>query len=269
MFHQINLSSIDHIIYDKLVNEINWEFITNGRVGANLYLKSSFENETFPLVRTTTSYSKPMSKFNTVHLELINKIKTQAKTQLDLDLGELNNGLAEIYFPEYKTMGLHSDQSLDLLNSSWICIYTHYSNPLSKSLRNLEITNKIDGKKTSIQLQHNSVVMFDLATNQSNLHKIILNQTKNSNKNNSANTNWFGLTLRTSKTKIKFDTKSPTETIPLIFNPTSNKYIELKLAISEEKKEFYKLRSKENALTKFEYPFIEYTISPSDLIKPN
>ena len=52
---------------------------------------------------------------------------------------------------------------------------------------------------------------------------------------------------------------------------TSDIYIpvELVLATSEEKKEFYKLRSEENKLINYEYPPINYTISPSDLINPN
>lgn len=54
--------------------------------------------------------------------------------------------------------------------------------------------------------------------------------------------------------------------IILISNP--NLPIELKLGTEEEKKEFYKLRSEENKSLNYEYPQINYTTSPSDLINP-
>jgi hypothetical protein len=63
---------------------------------------------------------------------LTNQIKTQSKSvlglELSLEIGSLNNGLVEIYTNEYKTMGFHSDQALDL-------------EPLHKTLYFL-ITNK-------------------------------------------------------------------------------------------------------------------------------
>jgi hypothetical protein len=263
MFYQLNLceTNSNKINFNDLVEGINFEFITKGREGANLFYSNS---EQIPLVRTTSIYSNPIQKFNSFHLEIINKIKSEAKTQFNLDIPELNNSLVEIYNDEYKTMGLHSDHSLDLELNSFICIYSFYSNPESKSMRKLEIINKKNKEKKSIYLAHNSVVIFDTKTNQSNLHKIILvEQDPNPNTNSNPNT-WFGLTLRTSKTFIEFLDSKPY----LINKKTPIIKTELKFATLEEKKTFYKLRSDENKSLYYEYPLIPYTISPSDLISP-
>ena len=254
MFYKINLLNLDsnEINFDKLTSDINFELITTGRVGANLFSYDSSVNQ-IPLVRTTTIYSNPLQQYKQLHLDLINKIKSQVMSELNFDLGTLNNGLAEIYTNEYKTMGFHSDQTLDLEKNSFICIYSHYSNPKTSLVRILEIKNKKSCEKTSISLTHNSLIIFDYETNQTNLHKIIL-PSQSSNEND---IKWFGLTLRTSKTFIKF-----IDSIPYILND------ELKLATAEEKKEFYKLRSIENKSSHFDYPHISYTISSSDIVKP-
>ncbi len=272
MFYQLNLdTNQEQITFDKLFEGINFEPITKGRLGANLFYSNSNK---IPLVRTTTIYTNPIQKFNSLHLEIINQIKLQAKEKYNLDIPELINGLVEIYTDEYKTMGFHTDQALDLEPKSYICIYSFYSNPKSQSLRKLEIQNKINGEKKSISLTHNSVVLFDLETNQKNLHKIVLSES-NSKSNSKLNSEfdfnledqnkWFGLTLRTSKTFVEFvDSKAY-----LIEKSNPEFKTELKLATIEEKKEFYKLRSEENKSTCYLYPLIPYTISPSDLIKPN
>lgn len=269
MFYQLNLSipNPDTVNYDNLIKDINFESITKGRESGNLYYPINKLNY-IPLVRTTTIYSIPIQKFNLTHLKLINQIKTQSKSELGLELGSLNNGLVEIYTNEYKTMGFHSDQALDIEPNSHICIFSHYSNPSTSSIRYLEIQNKITGEYKSIPLTHNSVIIFDTETNKSNLHKIILkNYPKpcSNSKTNffSNNDKWFGLTLRTSKTLIEFINNKPYST-----NNYSNIPVELTLATEEEKKEFYKLRSEENKSINYTYPQINYTISPSDLINP-
>lgn len=264
MFHQIDLINTndnESITFDKLVNKINFESVAKGRFGTNLFYSNS---EQIPLVRSTSIYSTPIQKFNLVHLDIINKIKSIANIQLKLDIKELNNGLVEIYTNEYKTMGYHSDQILDLDSNSFICIYSFYSNPESKSMRNLEILNKKTGEKNVICLGHNSVVIFDLETNQSHLHKIVLDEKTKTNMDIKQENKWFGLTLRTSKTFIDFTDSKPY----LIDKKFANTKTEMKLATQEEKKIFYKLRSEENKSICYEYPFISYTISPSDLIKP-
>ncbi len=66
---------------------------------------------------------------------------------------------------------------------------------------------------------------------------------------------WLGLTLRNSSTFVKF-----IEDKPFIGE------IELRLASDEEKIEFRRQRSEENKNCDFNYPPIQFTISPSDLM---
>jgi len=87
--------------------------------------------------------------------------------------------------------------------------------------------------------------LFDMKNNRENLHKIICDEA--TSKDNDIK--WLGITFRLSKMFISYP-------------PT------LKLASENNKKEFYKLRSQENQQIDFVYPEINYTISPSDLIKP-
>lgn len=280
MFYVIELEQTTN--FDELVKGINFEPVAKGRQGAHLFLPkisndnkhdNKHDDKLIPLVRTSTIYSNPAQEFTLIHLELVKMIKTNFYSKYNIELGELNNGLVEIYTPEYKTMGAHSDQALDLEPNSYIYIYSHYSepNPPTNMLRILEIENKTSGEKESISLTHNSIIAFDTNTNKNYLHKIILppiekNKSNKVNKSNKSNTNdikWLGFTLRTSKTFIKFiDSK------PYVVDTDFNLGHELKLATEEEKKEFYILRSKENKTVDFSYPDITYTISGSDLINP-
>lgn len=250
MFYQFDL---ELPIYSHLENTIQFEPVTKGRVGANLIDSS---RNTYPLVRTTTIYSNPVQKFTPEHNEIITQIKAKAFELFNIDLGELNNGLAEIYTHEYKTMGFHSDQVLDLKPNSWICICSIYSNPELTNLRKLIVQSKETGIQEEYVLRHNSVIMFNLDTNNTYIHKIVL-----SNPNAKPNYNkWLGITLRTSKTHIKFINSKP-----IILDTME----ELVLASEQEKKQFYSLRSQENKLINFNYPYVNYTISPSDLIYPS
>lgn len=254
MFYQFNLE-LSPNIFDELSNSINFEPITKGRHGANCF--SSSDN-TIPLVRTTTIYSNPIQKFTQSYNLISNKIKSQAKQIYNIDVGELNNGLVEMYSHEYKTMGFHSDQALDLKSDSWICICSTYSNPeLTSSIRKLVIQSKLTGVIQEYELTHNSIIMFDTNTNNTHIHKIV---PSNPNPNTKPNPNiWLGITFRTSKTFIKFDNLKPY---------FANTMQELVLATEQEKKEFYTMRSQENKSIGFTYPYINYTISPSDLINP-
>jgi len=253
MFYIFNLESPYN--FSHLVDHVNFEPVTNGRTGAVLVKLS---NDLVPLVRTTTIYSKPAQTFPPAHLDLIGKIKDVANGKFNIQT-DFNNGLCEIYGNEYRSMGAHSDQALDLEPDSWICVYSFYSNPDTKYLRTLKISNKKTGELNSIKMPHNSVIMFSTQTNQAHLHKIVLdsNRCNSDSKIDSDTTKWFGLTLRQSKTFIKFSNGIPR------FYPEDQ---ELHLANTQEKKEFYIQRGLENKLINFTYGIIHYTISQSDLM---
>lgn len=252
MFYQFDLN-LDTNIFDEFENSIKFELITKGRFGANCFIE--YEQNVIPLVRTTSIYYNPIQKFPNSCNFILHQIKSQALTH-NIDISKLNNGLVEIYTYEYKTMSFHSDQALDLEQDSWICIFSSYSNPeLISSTRKLIIQSKLNKECFEYNLRHNSVIMFNTNTNNEHIHRIVL-----SNLNSKPDDNkWLGITFRTSKTLIKFIDKKPY---------ISNNMDELVLASEEEKKQFYMLRSQENKLSNFNYPYINYTISPSDLINP-
>lgn len=243
MFIQNNLN-LQSNLFTELSESVQFENIIKGRVGTNIV---DCSNNLIPIVRTTSIYNKPAQKFSLIHKNLI----TQIKNISQINNLEFNNGLVEIYTNEYKTMGFHSDQALDLEPNSYICICSFYSNELTQDIRKLQIKNKTTNEESEIILTHGSIVMFDTNTNQNYLHKIILDT------NYDINTQWLGITLRLSKTLIHFINE-----VPYFYN--SNK--ELRLANENEKKEFYSLRSKENKTIGFVYPELDYTISRSDLM---
>ncbi|AYV75365.1 MAG: hypothetical protein Terrestrivirus1_239 [Terrestrivirus sp.] len=236
-------------IFEQLANSCEFEDVTVGRKGANLI---NYKNDLIPLVRTTSSYSRPAQPFSLIHYVIINKIKTVSNN----DTIEFNNALAEIYDRRYTTMGYHSDQTLDLADDSCICLFSCYRDLTdTTNVRKLKIKNKETNECSEIQLDHNSIVLFSVPTNKNHLHKIVLEN------NNNNNNSWLGITFRLSKTFIKFINEIP------YFYPEMNRI--LKLANDEEKKEFYKQRSKENSNVIHNYPEIDYTISVSDILPIN
>lgn len=69
---------------------------------------------------------------------------------------------------------------------------------------------------------------------------------------------WLGLTFRTSKTVVRYH-----DGRACFHDGTS-----LTLADDEQKREFYRLRHRENNEVDFRYPRISYTVSESDLMPP-
>ena len=134
MFHKYQLDLIDNL-FNELSKTTNFENITNGRDGAVLVNN----NNIIPLVRTTTKYNNPAQLFSQIHYDIIDKIK-KITTINNL---EFNNALIEIYNNDYKSMGEHSDQALDLADNSYICLFSCYNNPLAKNIRTLKIKNKV------------------------------------------------------------------------------------------------------------------------------
>ena len=261
-------------LFNQISQQISFEpIIPNSRYGAILVKPN---DHLIPIVRTTTKYNNPVQNIKPIK-ELIDLIKQEIySNNLSNHNIEFNNAMVELYNSNYKSMGFHSDQALDLADNSFICIFSLYSNPSSKNIRQLIIKPKnktvsdtvsdtvseLESKSTQIDLTHNSLVLFDLKTNQSHLHKIILKPQlfQSSIPISIDPTNqWLGITLRLSKTYIDYNNAEPT------FYPSGNI---LKLANETETREFYKKRSNQNSSDTYTYEPINYTLSLSDLIKP-
>ena len=238
--------------FNELSKSCKFTEICRGRKGA---IVSAFTTSLkIPLVRCTTKFNDAVQKFEPIHYKLIqqiNNILIQKKTKI-LDF---NNALIEIYDVNYKSMKFHSDQSLDLDENSFICIFSCYEK--QNSNRILEIKNKLTGKLTEIDLDNNSIILFNLVTNSKYLHKIKLKKNSKLDKIDSNQDKWLGVTFRLSKTYINFECQTP-----VLLN--LNK--ELRLANEAEEKEFFNLKKRENNEINFPFPNIEYTISPGDLI---
>ena len=230
-------------LFQKLSEITDFENIIKGREGAVLV---DVKNDLIPLVRTTTKYLKPAQKFKSIHYDIVEQIKEKANIS---DI-KFNNALIEIYDSSYCKMGFHSDQALDLADNSYIAIYSCYENyqDINQS-RKLIIKNKKTEESSEIIMEHNSVILFPLSTNQHHLHKIIL---ENNNDNR-----WLGITFRLAKTFIHHINEIP------FFYQTDNV---LTLANKEESGNFYKLRGKENKSLEFKYPKFNYTVSISDTL---
>jgi hypothetical protein len=248
MFYKYPLD-VTEDMFTQLADSVEFEKIGKGRVGTHIV--HPFGNYV-PIVRTTTQYNSPANKFKPIHLELVKLIKQTCQNKTNLTTFELNNGLCEIYTDQYKKMGWHTDQALDLAPNSWICICSFYENPNCTNWRKLVVENKLTKEKTEIILEPDSLVMFSTETNAQFVHKIILSDDKPSSR-------WLGITFKCSKTFIDFTNEEP-----IIANINKPLY----LANQEEKSQMVKLKGIENNLIDFTYPEITWTISPSDLIKP-
>lgn len=233
-------------IFHQLKPLTQFENVTKGRQGAVLVRKDIH----VPIIRTTTIYQSPAQFFKQLHLDIITKI--YQKTGLHKAL-RLNNALIEVYNSEYRKMGFHSDQALDMAKDSYICVYSCYDDPSTKDLRKLIFKEKGSDQEFEVVMEHNSVVIFSSEVNKQHLHKIILDQS-------TSDAHWLGITFRQSKTNIVYGDEEPPR--------FEKKYNVIKLATEEQKKEFYKLRGMENSLIDYEYPNLNYTISPSDLVPP-
>lgn len=146
-----NVYKIDSYEYDDLIDSIKFEEITKGRFGTVI---GDLKNDIIPIVRTTTKYNNPIQSFNNTHYQLIENIKQISKMDL-----MFNNALIEIYDDRYKSMGLHTDQALDLEEDSYICLYSKYNNDNNNS-RTLNIINKTTNIKSEIILENNSIVLY-------------------------------------------------------------------------------------------------------------
>jgi hypothetical protein len=222
--------------FDELEKSAKFEAVTKGRQGTVIVDESKTRG--IPIVRTTTVYDKPAQQFQSIHRQILKEIGI-----------EFNNALIEIYDDKYRSMAYHTDQSLDLADDSYICLFSCYErSPINT--RKLKIRNKETGKCFERTLENNSIVVFSTADNHAHHHSIILEGPDNGCR-------WLGITFRLSKTFVKFVEDSP--------------YIGknvLTLATDVEKKEFFRHKGQENSSIDYTYPEIGYTISPSDLLPP-
>ncbi|MFB6563202.1 hypothetical protein ACFCYH_30650 [Streptomyces sp. NPDC056400] len=218
-----------------------------GRRGA--VLTRIDEAEGAPLVRTTTQYSAPTQRFRTVHERLAQQV--QERTAIPVGF---NNALIESYTNAYRTMGSHSDQALDLADDSFIAVFSCYQHPEASPPRKLIFESKGSGIGTfEIPLTHNGVVAFSVDSNRRFRHKIVLDTPVPA-----ADNQWLGVTFRTSKTFVRF--RDGHAYLPQGAPLTS--------AGDEQRREFYRLRRRENDETDFVYPPLTYTVSASDLLPP-
>jgi len=237
-----------------------------------------------PIVRTTTPYQKPAQVFRPIHREIIDNVKKRSlavtalaaavpavsqrsdanaehpdPTAINLDF---NNALIELYDSQYRNMKFHSDQSLDLAQGSFICIFSCYDIPDTPLVRKLKIQNKITRESSEISMDHNSFVLFSLETNGKHLHKIVLEGSAGAVPATAGPGNgpkWLGITFRLSKTFVRFCDDVP------IMHPGA---CILRMATKDEFREFLKKRGEENKSVGFTYPFFDYTISASDRLPP-
>ena len=234
-------------LFVELSASARLEGVGKGRRGA--VLTKIDEAGGVPLVRTTTRYSSPTQRFRPVHERLAQQIQERAA----LSVG-FNNALIESYTNAYTKMGSHSDQALDLADESFIAVFSCYQHPEASPPRKLIFESKgSDGEKLEILLVHNSVVAFSVDSNRRLRHKIVLDTP-----GRTADNKWLGVTFRTSKTFVRFRDGHA-------YLPQGAR---LMSADDEQKREFYRLRRRENNETDFIYPMLTYTISESDLMPP-
>lgn len=237
-------SFANNIDYESLQKNCNFEDITNGRKGAIIVRPM---NGTIPVVRSTTKYKLPVTCFSAYHDDLVKEIqKTTSIEGIDF-----NNAMIEIYDNNYKSMGYHSDLSLDLLDNSCVCIFSCYKNKEhTLNVRKLVLRDKEQfDKESCIKMNHNSLIVFNTRFNEYFQHKIVLHENfKNDDE-------WLGITFRFSKTYVKFVNEIP-------YFLSGEEFV---IANLDNTKEFYTFRSCENKTKGFKYPKINYTISMSDL----
>lgn len=234
--------------FDELLASARFETLGKGRRGA--VLVNVDEAGDVPIVRTTTKYALPSQHFRPAHERLARQIQAAAALSVSF-----NNALIECYTNAYATMGSHSDQALDLAGESHIALFSCYQCPeSSKPARKLIVEPKEDAREAAeIPLAHNSVVVFSVDANRRLKHKIVLDAAARPPENQ-----WLGVTFRTSKTLVRFR--------------EGRAYLAdgavLTLATEDEAREFYGLRRRENQEVDFAYPRIRYTVSASDMVRP-
>lgn len=234
-------------VFAALSASARLEGLGKGRQGAVLVMTD--DPQKVPIVRTTTAYTLPAQRFRPIHATLARQIGERASLSV-----AFNNALLEIYTRAYATMGAHSDQALDLDDAGEIALFSCYEHPESAPSRRLMVESKeAGGPSFVIPLLHGQVVVFSAETNRMFRHRIVLDPAAGE-----ADNSWLGLTFRTSKTWVHVGDGQArlADGTPLT------------LADDEERREFLRLRRRENRETEFVYPRVTCTLSPSDLWPP-
>ncbi|KAL0483424.1 hypothetical protein AKO1_014758 [Acrasis kona] len=239
MFIKYSLDEVDENIFSSLANATNFETFSESRSCAIIVEPSE---DTIPIIRTTTAFKLKSQYFKEIHHRIIKNIKKACNMKESI---EFNNAMVEIYTSEYFKMGFHTDLALDLKEDTFICLYSCYEDPNEQHPRVLQVQNKETKEFTEFSLHHNSFVLFSTQDNNSHIHKIV-------SENKATKSRWLGLTLRTSKTYIRYKDDTP--------HFVSNDQV-LKTASESEKRQFYNHKSLENKNVGYQYPEINYTLS--------
>ncbi|MFG2975407.1 alpha-ketoglutarate-dependent dioxygenase AlkB [Streptomyces sp. NPDC048331] len=237
----------DQDLFAELSSSARLEGVGKGRQGAVLTRVDGAQG--VPLVRTTTRYGSPAQRFRAVHERLAQRIQEH----MAIPVG-FNNALIESYTNAYRTMGGHSDHALDLADGSFIAVLSCYRNPEGPP-RKLMFASKTAGESDTFEvpLTHNGVVAFSVASNRRFTHRIVLDAPVPMPDNA-----WLGVTFRTSKTLVRFRDGQA-------YLPEGAR---LSSADDDQRREFYRLRRRENEEVDFVYPPLTYTVSESDLLPP-
>ncbi|MET9952266.1 hypothetical protein ABZ135_12050 [Streptomyces sp. NPDC006339] len=234
-------------LFAELSASVRLEDLGKGRRGA--VLTRIDETGAVPLVRTTTRYGSPAQPFLPVHERLARRIREHAGLP-----GDFDNALVETYTNAYRRMGAHSDQALDLAEDSFIAVFSCYRDPSAAPSRKLVFETKDPGAETyEIPLAHHGVVAFSVGTNRRLRHRIVWDAPAQAPDNP-----WLGVTFRLSKTLVRHRDGQ-------VYLPGGAR---LTAADEEQRREFFRLRRRENDETDFVYPPLTYTVSDSDLMPP-
>jgi hypothetical protein len=110
---------------------------------------------------------------------------------------------------------------------------------------------KVGGPSFTIPLRHGEVVVWSLSTNRRFTHKIVPAQVPDE---------WVGITMRTARTFVRFmDGQARlADGRPLVWVPPTD----------QRARAYFRLRGQENREFVFEWPAVDCTISPGDILRP-
>ena len=231
---------------------VRFESVAKGREGA--VLLACAPDGSAPIVRSTTKYRKPHQQFGYAHTHLADAVRARMPGL------RFNNALIERYGWQYRSMGAHSDQAMDLADDSYICVFSVYNQP-GVDTRQLVVTDKETGEKQIFILEHCTAVFFSVADNARFRHSIVT-VSADTERNECV---WLGVTLRCSDTYVRYtDSKA--------YFVCDDKELVL-FSTKDSARELYKERSLENKTVsagKFVYSAVvaHSTISPSDVMVP-
>lgn len=236
---------------------VQLEEVAKGRQGA--VLLDPHPDGRLPLVRSTTRYTRRHQRVPAVVAEFACGVQAWLKSPKPF-----NNIMVEKYSSAYRTMGLHTDQALDLDPESLICLVTLYGEDGVEDGRELVVTDKEARDPAAVTwrvpLLHGTVVSFSVATNARHTHAIVAARAEPAASTAaSPGRAWVGITLRTSRRALACPQDGQAELLP---------GVRLLLAEGKLARAYYCERARENRVVDFEFdPALDHlTISPSDVM---